>query len=111
MSHLSLSLKDLKKEKNNGVPHSRPVLLAGASTARLGTGTWDSIIISKLPFNVVPLEDSASAGTRLGQSHVEVARVKEGLSRHSWEGQGLVQHKICGDGGCGKEEEKEFFGW
>lgn len=54
-------------------PTPTPVLLAGATTARLGTGTWDSIIISKLPFNVVPLEDGASAGTWLGQSHVEVA--------------------------------------
>ena len=50
-----------------------------ATTARSGLDTWDSIIVSKLPFNVVPLEDGAGAGSRLGQSQVEVAGVEEGL--------------------------------
>lgn len=69
------------------------------SIARPGASTWDSIIVSKLPFNIVPLEDSASTGTRLGQSHIEIAGVKEGFSGHRREGQGLVQHEICRDGG------------
>lgn len=64
-------------ERNSGAHLTPPHPLFGASEA--GTGTWDSIIVSKPPFNIVPLEYGASAGTWLGQSQIEVAGVKEGL--------------------------------
>lgn len=85
--------------RNNG---AHPTIRTTAT--RPGADTWDSIIVSKLPFNIVPLEDGAGAGSWLGQSQIEVTGVKEGLGRHRWEGQGLVQHEICRDGsgaGCG----------
>ena len=58
-------------------PPAHPTLRA--TTARPGLDTWDSIIVSKLPFNVVPLEDGASAGSWLGQSQIKIAGVEEGL--------------------------------
>lgn len=78
---------------NDGA-HS-PLPLARASRTRLGAGTWDSIIVSKLPLDIVPLQDGAGTDSWLGQSQIEVTGVEEGLSRHCWEGQGLVQHEIC----------------
>lgn len=66
-----------------------------SSTGRPQAGTWNSIIVTKLSFHIVPLEDGAGAGTRLGQSQIEVTGVKEGFCRHCWEGQSLVEDKIC----------------
>lgn len=68
-----------------------------SSTGRPQAGTWNSIIVTKLSFHIVPLEDGAGAGTRLGQSQIEVTGVKEGFCRHCWEGQSLVEDKISGD--------------
>lgn len=54
-------------KRNNGAQRLSTPLNVGHQS-QLGVGTWYSIIISKLPFHIVPLEDSASAGTWLGQS-------------------------------------------
>lgn len=59
--------------------------------------TRDAVKIPEFALYVVPLQDGTAAGTRLGQSHVEVTGIREGLSRHGLERQHLMHHEVWGE--------------